>query len=119
MQFPKNLLAQIRAYLENERTKANKSLEQVDMEDPFHNEERLSDNAAIDTEAGEEAGHDRVEAIKQEIIHHLGRIDRALGRLRKGKYGLCEKCGKPIDAKRLEALPTATLCMACERKREG
>lgn len=118
MQFPKNLLTKIRTYLENEKVKATKRFKQVDLEDPFRNQERLTDNAAIDAEASEEAGHDRVEAIRQEIASHLSRIDRALGRLHKGKYGLCENCGKPIDAKRLKVLPTATLCMSCERKRE-
>ena len=29
-----------------------------------------------------------------------------------GTYGLCEVCGKPIGAARLEAMPAARLCIA-------
>ena len=32
----------------------------------------------------------------------------------KGVYGLCEDCGKEIGAERLEALPSATRCIACQ-----
>jgi DnaK suppressor protein len=32
----------------------------------------------------------------------------------KGAYGLCESCGKEIGAERLEALPSATRCIACQ-----
>ena len=34
----------------------------------------------------------------------------ALERLKKGKYGTCEVCGKKIEVARLEADPTATTC---------
>lgn len=45
----------------------------------------------------------------------LDEIDAALERLRSGTYGGCEGCGKPIEAGRLEARPTATRCVACAR----
>ena len=32
----------------------------------------------------------------------------------KGAYGLCESCGTEIGAERLEALPSATRCIACQ-----
>ena len=48
----------------------------------------------------------------------LTQIDDALRRLDAGTYGLCERCGEPIDAARLEALPYATLCMDCKRRDE-
>jgi len=35
-----------------------------------------------------------------------------------GQYGLCESCGKPIGAERLEALPTATRCIRCQAEWE-
>lgn len=38
-------------------------------------------------------------------------IERALVRLEEGKYGICERCGKPIAPERLEALPFVTLCI--------
>ena len=41
-------------------------------------------------------------------------IDQALLRLDEGSYGLCARCGKPIDERRLEALPTARYDAACQ-----
>ena len=48
----------------------------------------------------------------------LVQIDDALRRMDAGSYGLCEGCGKPIEAERLEAIPYATLCMDCKRREE-
>ncbi len=41
-------------------------------------------------------------------------IDRALAKLDAGNYGICERCGQPIAEARLEALPYASLCVACK-----
>lgn len=49
----------------------------------------------------------------------LGEIDQALKRLRKGTYGRCEGCGGKISAKRLNALPCSSLCIECQREKEG
>lgn len=43
----------------------------------------------------------------------LAAIRLALARLDDGTYGACSKCGKPIDDRRLQAMPTATTCLAC------
>jgi len=41
-------------------------------------------------------------------------IDQALMRIDEGSYGVCVRCGKPIDERRLEALPTARYDAACQ-----
>lgn len=41
-------------------------------------------------------------------------IDRALAKIDAGTYGICEQCGKPIPEARLQALPHASLCVACK-----
>jgi DnaK suppressor protein len=41
-------------------------------------------------------------------------IDRALGKIQAGTYGLCEQCAQPIPDARLQALPQASLCVACK-----
>ena len=41
-------------------------------------------------------------------------IDQALLRIREGSYGKCARCGKPIDERRLEAVPTARYDAACQ-----
>lgn len=42
------------------------------------------------------------------------KIDEALKRLHEGDYGYCEECGIEIGIRRLEARPTATLCIDCK-----
>ena len=41
-------------------------------------------------------------------------IDQALLRIQEGSYGVCARCGKLIDERRLEALPTARYDAACQ-----
>jgi len=44
----------------------------------------------------------------------IKKIDESLIDLEKGDYGFCEICGVEIGIKRLEARPTATLCIDCK-----
>ena len=44
----------------------------------------------------------------------IKKIDETLGRIDSGDYGFCDKCGVEIGIKRLEARPTATLCIDCK-----
>ena len=49
-------------------------------------------------------------------------IDMALRRMEEGSYGMCVRCGKEIDEKRLEAMPTArydAVCQAVMEERKG
>ena len=46
-------------------------------------------------------------------------IEAALEKLSSGEYGFCESCGEPIHAKRLEAIPWATLCTSCQSLEEA
>jgi len=48
----------------------------------------------------------------------IKKIDETLGRIDSGDYGFCDKCGVEIGIKRLEARPTATLCIDCKTLEE-
>ncbi|MGH7916400.1 MAG: TraR/DksA family transcriptional regulator [Candidatus Binataceae bacterium] len=43
-------------------------------------------------------------------------IDGALAQLEQGEYGVCANCGEEIPLARLEAVPSATLCVDCQNK---
>lgn len=45
-------------------------------------------------------------------------IETALKAIEKGDYGICTRCGNPIEAGRLEVKPDATLCLNCQREVE-
>lgn len=48
----------------------------------------------------------------------IKKIDETLDRIREGEYGYCDSCGVEIGLKRLEARPTATLCIDCKTLEE-
>ena len=49
----------------------------------------------------------------------IGRIDEALGKIDRGTYGVCDRCGREIPAGRLDALPHAIYCVECQDIVEG
>jgi DnaK suppressor protein len=46
-------------------------------------------------------------------------IDQALLRIKEGSYGICARCNKPIDERRLEAVPTARYDAQCQTQLEA
>jgi RNA polymerase-binding protein DksA len=48
----------------------------------------------------------------------LVQMERAMERLDKGTYGRCESCQQPIPKPRLQAFPSATLCVKCKQREE-
>jgi RNA polymerase-binding transcription factor DksA len=67
-----------------------------------------SEEQAIELE-----NQDALEVIERTEIWEIHQIEAALKRISRGTYGTCAKCAGPIDPRRLKALPTAALCMAC------
>jgi DnaK suppressor protein len=54
-------------------------------------------------------------ALARQARGHLAEIDAALRRLDEGRYGTCERCGRPVGAARLAARPAAATCISCAR----
>lgn len=48
----------------------------------------------------------------------ISKINEALARIDNYDYGFCEACGVEIGIRRLEARPTATLCIDCKTFQE-
>lgn len=49
---------------------------------------------------------------------YIKKVEEALKRIEDGIFGECEECGEDIEIRRLEARPTATLCVACKEDQE-
>ena len=61
------------------------------------------------------------EAELQSRLHQtdgplLRAIEEALGRVRRGTYGVCETCKHPISKARLEAVPWSRHCRDCKER---
>ena len=55
----------------------------------------------------------QVGALVRQARERLAEIDAAEQRLADGTYGVCQVCGRPIAAARLEARPDARTCLVC------
>lgn len=55
-------------------------------------------------------------SLGQNTVDLLRKVERALGRVEEGTYGICESCGNQIPVARLEVLPYATECVSCARR---
>jgi RNA polymerase-binding transcription factor DksA len=118
IEYPKEVLKPVRDYLSSKLFGLERRKKELTREDPFEDKSRLDDNAAIDADAAERVGHMQVSALKQAMERSSIQVKKALTRIKIGKYGVCERCGKMIDTDRLMVVPETTLCVDCERKRE-
>lgn len=117
MQLPQETLIEVKEHLEKELKRVENQIQGLSAQDPFANTDRLTDNAASDTEAKEDDGHERVAAITTELKKKRDEIIAALDRIKNRTYGICTSCKKLIDTDRLAMVPTAVLCMDCQKKR--
>lgn len=116
MQYPKNLLKPVLVYFRKIEQDLIKRKKQLLKEDPFTNQSRLNDNASDDTEAAEQDGHARSEALGKKTEEALLNVRSAMERVENGSFGLCTKCKKMVDTDRLKINPTAKLCLECAKK---
>lgn len=116
--FPENVLRPVKNFLHVKEKELEKRRDSLQKTDPFTDESRLLDNASPDADASEQFGHATSEALKKEVERKLIQVRKALTRIKIGKYGICEKCGKMIDTDRLVVMPEATFCADCMKKKE-
>lgn len=72
--------------------------------------------ADFEEQAVERENDEVLDALGKTLRAELAQIETALGRLDRGEYGVCAECGRKIPRARLEALPDASRCIACEEK---
>lgn len=110
--------------LEQERNQTEESLKKIAKKDEglsgdwdtrfpsFNGGE--SGSGLLETEADEVEEYGTNLSLGNALEFRLKNINSALEKIEKGKYGICEKCGKEIDEKRLEIVPEARFCMKCK-----
>lgn len=58
-------------------------------------------------------------AVRDNFREILGKIDEAMGKIERGTYGECDRCGREISKGRLDAIPYAIYCVECQDIIEG
>jgi DnaK suppressor protein len=62
------------------------------------------------------AERNKVLAVIEGLKERLHDVEAALAKMESGGYGTCERCGEPIPLERLDAIPSARLCVTCKQK---
>ena len=121
----KNFLEKIKTQLEKEKVSVEKELNKFAKEDikpsgdwdtrfpKFDSGEAGS--AALEKAADEVEEYSNLLPIEHALELRLKNIDSALKKIKIGKYGICEKCGKEIPIARLKASPEARFCLKCKK----
>jgi DnaK suppressor protein len=113
--FTKKELDDLRARLTDERAELQEQLTTLEDQTFATTQSDMSGDVGLDDEAAD-AGTATFEREKDLSIEHnvrdlMQKIDRALKRMDEGRYGICDRCGKPIEKARVKALPYVDLCI--------
>lgn len=118
MNYPNDVLAPIKQFLEAKKKELEERRQRFAAEDPFSDpDSRLSNNAAVDADAAEQFGHETTVAMRDEVDRKLAEVERALARIDSGEYGTCAGCGQMIDTDRLTIDPTVEYCVSCQKNK--
>ena len=120
----KKLVQKLKAKLEREKAKVEEQLKSFAKEDkklkgdwdtifPRWNGE--AGGAGLEKAADEVEEYSTLLPIEYNLELKLKNIDLALEKIKKGRYGICEKCGQEIDEKRLKIYPEARFCLKCKK----
>jgi DnaK suppressor protein len=120
--FDAEALRRIRQQLIEERADLARQQEELEEDTFTGTQSDLTGEVGLDEDFAD-AGtatfdRERDLSIRNNIRDLILQIDRAVSRIDDGSYGTCERCGRPIDAARLKALPHASLCLDCKRREE-
>ena len=110
-------LNKIRARLESERKRLLNELDGLQANvQPAEVRREGSPFGKREEEATESFELEKRLALEKQTRANIAEIELALDKFKKGTYGLCDICGQPIPADRLEAVPYANLCLSCKAK---
>ncbi|MDI6883097.1 MAG: TraR/DksA C4-type zinc finger protein [Patescibacteria group bacterium] len=74
----------------------------------------IFDGGGLEEEADEVEEYGTLLALEKTLEEELQKIKLALKKIKKGGYGICERCQKPISQARLEVYPQANYCTKCQ-----
>jgi DnaK suppressor protein len=113
--YSKRELDDLRERLLVERTELEEQLSTIEEQSFANSQSDISGEVSFDEENADAGSftfeRERDLSIENNVRDLLGKIDRALGRMDEGTYGICSRCGKPIEKARLKALPYVDLCI--------
>lgn len=126
IKISKKLLLQLKVQLKKEKTEIEERLKSFakkseklkdDWDTRFPHFDGETGGAILEKAADEVEEYSTLLPIEYSLELKLREVNFALERIKKGKYGICEKCKKPIEIERLKACPEAKICSKCLKAR--
>lgn len=117
-----NLQARLRGELEAELARLEAEVAQMEREGHEALSEASGENNYRDHMADQGSATFEREldmTLDENLRAALADVRKSLARLDAGSYGTCERCGQAISDSRLEAMPTANLCITCKAAEEA
>jgi DnaK suppressor protein len=120
--FTRKELSDLQKRLQEERDELQRQASEIEEASFGTPQSELTGEVSFDEEYAD-AGtatfeRERDLSLTNNIRDLTEKIDRALERIDEGTYGVCERCGKPIEKARIKALPYATLCIKDKQAQE-
>ena len=114
-------LGYFRNLLTEKRVQANADLEELERVSRSDDAQESSEDRSAYSLHMADRGTDAMEREKNLLLaqregNYIDYLDEALQRIEDGTFGICRVCGGEIGRPRLEAVPTATQCIACKSK---
>jgi DnaK suppressor protein len=108
-------IEELRASLLREREELQRQLAELEATSFSTPQSDISGETSFDEEYADSGTatfeRERDLSLENNIRDLLGKIDKAISRMDEGTYGICERCGRPIEKARIKALPYASLCI--------
>ena len=113
----KLFIKKMKVSLEEEKSRLEKQIGQLSGQkavgDKLAGVEWLDIGTKDDENAVEVAAYQDNLSLEQKLQQTFNEVNTALKKIVEGTYGVCVKCGKGIDEKRLEVFPAATQHTQC------
>jgi len=119
----KKLLKELKEKLEKEKSQIEEELKKFakkdeklkgDWDTRYPKWDGEAGSSSLETMADELEEYESLLPVEHVLELKLRDIDSALEKIKKEKYGICEKCGKEIEIERLKAIPEAKFCLKCK-----
>jgi DnaK suppressor protein len=114
----KTKLKKIKVALEERKGTLLSDLERLDQEMQWLGDDQGNERGGLGNHLGDDGSsvmeQERISTVSADLHEVLQQVNGALERMDAGTYGLCQRCGKPINEERLEAFPYVTYCIECQ-----
>ena len=111
-------LNELRQALERRRAEIQSDIDRMATEMRWIGADQDAENGSLGNHLADDGSNvmeaERLSTISADMQDVVAQIDAALQRMDDGTYGLCQRCGKPINEERLEAFPYVAYDIDCQ-----